>query len=185
MAQTSTAVSDLVLALSSFYAAYRINGHPFQSFYGLLVIGLAASLGAFRFALTNPSLDLIDAHKVFSWLGSIVGVPLLTAGLFKHHGYTDITLIFTYVPLGFLFLYKILPQAARDCGNAALSVVSVLSMVLICSIAWNVYGIASSLVIIFAAGTGTDGLRFGVPNVDLFHYLLATSNICYMYAVKF
>lgn len=59
MAQLSTAVSDLVLALASFYAAYHTNGHPYPSSYGLLVIGIAASLGVCRFGLRNPGISIL------------------------------------------------------------------------------------------------------------------------------
>ena len=51
----STAFSDFVLAVSSFYPAYLTQGHPYQSCYGLLVIGIAASLGVYRFGARHPS----------------------------------------------------------------------------------------------------------------------------------
>ena len=66
MAQISTAISDLVLALCSFYVAYETNGRPYQSFYGLILIGLAASLGVCRFGLKHPSKQYCLFYNSFS-----------------------------------------------------------------------------------------------------------------------
>ena len=57
MAAISTAVSDLALAISSFYSAYVLwisQPQHANGYYAMLIIGLAASLGVFRFGLTNP-----------------------------------------------------------------------------------------------------------------------------------
>ena len=55
MAQLSTSISDLILAICSFCAANEVRTLPSLSFYGFCVIGLAAALGSYRFAWEEPS----------------------------------------------------------------------------------------------------------------------------------
>lgn len=56
MAEISTAISDLVLAVSSFYIAYYVVWRDSNVIgaCGLCIIGTAASLGVFRFSLDSP-----------------------------------------------------------------------------------------------------------------------------------
>ena len=126
----------------------------------------------------------MDAHKVLSWLGSIIGVPFLTAGMLKRNRHSDLALIFTMVPLGFLFLYKILPRDVKSLGNAGLSIVSVLTMIVSCVLVNNSYGILTAVSIVTAAAVGADGKILSMPRVDVFHYVLAFSNLFYLHAIN-
>lgn len=128
--------------------------------------------------------DLVDGHKLLSWLGSVIGVPFIAAGLLKRNGHSDIALALTFIPVGFLFIYKILPRDVRSVGNSALSTVAVLSIVVSSILVKNFYGMYTAIAII-VAGTfvGTEGEILSVPRVDIFHYMLAIGNLLYIKAV--
>lgn len=128
--------------------------------------------------------DLIDAHKVFSWLGSIIGMPFLAAGLLRRNGHADMSLIFTFAPVAFLFIYKILPRDVKTLGNVSFSVAAVLSMLTSSGLARNYNGIYNALTILVAGAVGTDGHLFRMPRVDIFHYILAIGTIFHLYAVR-
>ena len=73
--QLSTAVSDFVLALSSYYSAFAVQKSSKYGSAGFLIVGFAASLGVLRFGSVLPryQTSVHRMHVVFSWLGSIFG----------------------------------------------------------------------------------------------------------------
>ena len=76
MAQISTAISDLVLSISSFYAAGVIAPRYIHGAAGLLIIALAAGVGTTRFlniAPGNRQNAVISLHTKLSWFGAILG----------------------------------------------------------------------------------------------------------------
>ena len=76
MAQISTAISDFVLCISSFYGAGVIARRYNHAAIGLLIIALAAGVGTIRFLNIVPLLrrnDVISLHSKLSWFGAIVG----------------------------------------------------------------------------------------------------------------
>lgn len=127
---------------------------------------------------------MMDAHKLFSWMGSVMGMPLLAAGLLKKNGHHFFVLPYTLIPLAFLALYKTIPGNLRDTGNAALSTVAVLTIAISSILAQNHQGLYCAIAIILAATViGTEGKILGVPKVDIFHYVLAIGNMCYSWAL--
>ncbi len=76
MAQISTAISDLVLSISSFYGAGVIARRYVHAATGLLIIALAAVVGTIRFLNIAPLLRrnaVISLHTKLSWFGAILG----------------------------------------------------------------------------------------------------------------
>ena len=129
--------------------------------------------------------DFIVANKLFSWLGSVMGMPLIAAGLLKRNGHHMFVLPYTIAPLAFLFLYKTLPSDLKNLGNSTLSTVAVLSIAVSSILVQNYHGIYSAIAIILAATViGTDGKILGVQNVDIFHYVLAIGNMFYCWSLN-
>lgn len=128
---------------------------------------------------------MVDYHKLFSWLGNVVGMPFLAAGLLKRNGHKDFVLPYTVVPIVFLFLYKMLPNNLRGVGNSSLSTIAILSCAISSILVNNLYGLYCAIAIIVAAIViGTEGSVASIPRVDLFHYVLALANIFYSYALS-
>ena len=76
MAQISTAVSDLVLSISSFYGAGVITRRYIHAAIGLLIIALAAGVGTIRFLNIVPlrrQNAIISLHSKLSWFAAILG----------------------------------------------------------------------------------------------------------------
>jgi hypothetical protein len=76
MTQISTAVSDFVLSVSSFYGAGVIARRYIHAAVGLLIIALAAGVGAIRFLNIAPlhrHNAVISLHTKLSWFGAILG----------------------------------------------------------------------------------------------------------------
>lgn len=130
--------------------------------------------------------DIVDTHKVMSWIGSIIGMPFLAAALIKrnrHH--ENFTLLFTLLPVGFLCLYKMLPRNVKSLGNTALPTLSVISFAISCASVGNLHGIYAAVSIVVAGIiVGVEGKVVNIPTVDIFHYILACANIFYMNSMK-
>ena len=73
--QVSTAISDFVLALCSYYSSTAVQKSSKFGSAGFLIVGFAASIGVVRFGslLPNYKTSVNKFHVVFSWLGSIFG----------------------------------------------------------------------------------------------------------------
>ena len=81
MEQVSTAISDFVLSISSFYGAGVIVKRYIHAAVGLIIIGLAAGVGTIRFLNILPlhrRSDVISLHSKLSWFGAILGEWLVT-----------------------------------------------------------------------------------------------------------
>jgi len=128
--------------------------------------------------------DLIDAHKLLSWLGSVIGMPFLAAGILRINGYNkELVLAFSICPVVFLFFYKMLPKDVKAYGNLLIAVISVFSILISSMITKNNFGIFSAIVIILASIVGAEGSIYGIPRVDLFHYLLAAALVFHAQAL--
>lgn len=76
MSQISTAISDLVLSISSFYAAGIIARRYLHATVGLLIIALASGVGTVRFLSIAPldrRNEVISLHTKLSWFAAIAG----------------------------------------------------------------------------------------------------------------
>ena len=71
----STAVSDLVLAGCSFYAAVNVHGKSVYAAWGFLSVSIAASFGVLKFGVVFPNVQskVIRLHVLFTWIASTVG----------------------------------------------------------------------------------------------------------------
>lgn len=71
----STAVSDLVLAGCSFYAAVSVHGKSVYAAWGFMCVSIAASFGVLKFGVVFPNFQskVIRLHMLFTWIASIVG----------------------------------------------------------------------------------------------------------------
>lgn len=71
----STAVSDLVLAGCSFYAAVSVHGKSVYAAWGFMFVSIAASFGVLKFGVVFPNVQskVIRLHMLFTWIASIVG----------------------------------------------------------------------------------------------------------------
>ena len=71
----STAVSDLVLAGCSFYAAVHVQGTSVYAACGFLCVSIAASFGVVKFGVVFPNVQskVIRLHVLSTWIASTVG----------------------------------------------------------------------------------------------------------------
>ena len=71
----STAVSDLVLAVCSFYAAVNVHGESLYAAWGFVSVAIAASFGVLKFGVVFPNVQskVIRLHVLFTWIASTVG----------------------------------------------------------------------------------------------------------------
>lgn len=71
----STAVSDLVLAGCSLYAAVHVHGTSVYAAWGFLCVSIAASFGVLKFGVAFPNVQskVIRLHALFTWIASTVG----------------------------------------------------------------------------------------------------------------
>ena len=71
----STALSDLVLAGCSFYAAVNVHGKSVYAAWGFLCVSTAASFGVLKFGVVFPNVQskVIRLHVLFTWIASTVG----------------------------------------------------------------------------------------------------------------
>lgn len=74
----STAISDLVLAGCSFYAALNVFSISAYASSGFVSIALAACFGVLKFGVVLPSIQqkVIRMHALLTWIASVVGETL-------------------------------------------------------------------------------------------------------------
>ena len=72
----STALSDLVLAGCSLYAALNVHGKSDYAALGIFCVVVAASLGVLKFGVVFPNVQpkVIRLHMLFTWIVSVVGM---------------------------------------------------------------------------------------------------------------
>lgn len=127
--------------------------------------------------------NVVEAHKVFSWLGSVVGIPFLAEGLLRHNGHTNPALGLRFGPVVFLCLYRFLPREVKSGGQLVLTGVATVMSLISSSVATNMYGVIYSVCTLVLGAIGTDGYVLNVPRVDFFHYFLAAQLYVYLLAL--
>lgn len=183
--QLSTSISDFVLACSVFYAASHLFLTNSQyAATGLLIQGAAASIGVARFAMRRPeSTPVFRAHKLLSWLASTAGLGLIAYQFCVNFGAT----LMSYVIIAFATAVTLTSQF-MDAKNKQLFVqacsgLSLLTVLILSVLSWNIYGMAAALTYILTGALfGSDGAKFGVLNVDILHYGLVIGNILFMWS---
>lgn len=83
--------------------------------------------------------------------------------------------------LALILLQGQLPEDSLSKATEAVSSAAILSTLLLAALMFNPYGIIGSVLYVVAGiVVGTKGALYGVPCVDIFHYVLAIANIALM-----
>ncbi|ESO89784.1 hypothetical protein LOTGIDRAFT_204307 [Lottia gigantea] len=182
--QVSTAVSDLVLALTVFYVVYYTIWFNFFAAVGLLLQGAAASVGVYRFSQTFPLSKVVKAHKFMSWIATVAGMSLIASGFCRDSLPFLMNLNFMFFVV-VLIVGQFLEHSQSVLATQACSGLAMLTVILASLQSWNVYGVVAACIYIFA-GTqiGVDGFYAGIPRVDLLHYALVVGNIFFLWALR-
>ncbi|XP_050398077.1 uncharacterized protein LOC126815999 [Patella vulgata] len=182
--QISTAVSDLVLALSVFYVVYYTIWFNFFAAIGLLLQGIAASAGVARFSQSRPDPKIIKGHKFMSWIATVAGMSLVATGFCQYTLPFLMNLNFMFF-IAVLIVGQFLEQAQSALATQACSGFAMLTIIA-CSVkTMNLYGVIAAVIYIAAgAFIGVDGYYSGIPRVDLLHYALVLGNIFFLWALR-
>lgn len=182
--QLSTSLSDLLLAISAFYVANVLFRYHYRPAVGLIIQGIAASVGVIRFAMERPEGTFIfHSHKFCSWLAAILGVPAIALGFCSV--YSSVTLgnkimIFVAIVACSSFF---LPQHIRQVTTQAVSGFAMLTILLLCFMHTNWYGLCAAVVYVVSGLIGgSDGKIGPFWNVDILHYGLIIGNILFLHS---
>lgn len=184
--QISTAISDLVLAIVSFWMGIKfLNTKRFSlkgSGWGSLSISAGAFLGVIYF-LDYKSIEPI--YRPIVQFAGIVGVPWIGVGFFDlalkrivDKSWLVVTLILI---VGFLLDFFIgLGLYAKILGGVSFIIIIVSCLQFYKSQPkYATQGIFGSFLFILAGlVVGTKGSIYGIFNVDIFHYMIAIA--CYL-----
>ncbi|XP_072014279.1 uncharacterized protein [Amphiura filiformis] len=189
MAEMSTAVSDFVLAISAFGGAMSLVDKNLVASLGFLSIGIAATVGSYRFSRAEPSPTLIYWHKTFAWYASVLGMSMLASGLHRHIDSPFFSATHMGCALSLVVMSKVF-RAFTDNIEATLATgvsgAAVISIGLFSFLHSNPFGMLGALVFLAAGAIGAkEGTISGVKKVDWFHYFLAFANIVMIRALQF
>lgn len=182
--QLSTSLSDLILAISAFYVANQLYNHHLKPSIGLIIQGIAASVGIIRFSMENPEGSLIfKGHKFFSWLAATFGVPTIALGFCGIYGSAvlanKIIIFVGIVAVSSFFL----PTNMRQLTTQAVSGFAMLTILLLCFMNRNWYGLgAAVLYVVSGLIGGSDGQIGPFYKVDILHYGLVIGNLMFWYS---
>lgn len=178
--QLSTSLSDLALAASVFYVVY--NWYNIAHLYaatGLLIQGLAASIGVVRFSMERPEGTVIfKGHKFFSWLAAALGMSLISYSFCQR--YSSFTVGNVVLAFSALVLLTAGFQSAesRQLTTQACSGLAVLTILLLSLFNSNWYGVLAALIYILSGAIiGSEGQLMGFLRVDILHYALVVGNL--------
>ncbi|XP_067651580.1 uncharacterized protein [Haliotis asinina] len=179
----STAVSDMVLALSVFWLVkYLLVKNMFAAL-GFMIQGFAATAGVARFSSQAPGTTLTNVHKYLSWFARIAGMPLVAVGFCKYVMPYLMNLNFMF-SLGVIFTNKLLDESQRSLVNEACSGFAMLTIIAVSYTTWNVAGLAASFVyVVSGLVIGSEGSWGGMQRVDILHYALVVGNVFFYSAL--
>ena len=175
--QLSTAFSDLILSAVSFYAVSQTYASNLSATVGFFIIAIAAAVGALKFSSNEPSSSIVDYHNFISWMSSSLAVPYIAAAYHRQEESQFISTI--HLASGFLLVasHKLLSQSTKAIATEAVSSYAVISVLALCLLKANYAGFLGSVCYILGGALiGTKGFLFGIPRVDLFHYVIAVAN---------
>ncbi|XP_064641350.1 uncharacterized protein LOC135496138 [Lineus longissimus] len=177
-AEFSIAISDGVLAASAFYAIYLLKGVNALSQVGFFTIGMAATVGVFRFGLENAHSQLIFAHKTLSWLARVLGMALISVSYCQKSDFQLLYHILLAISIALVIMSQFLSPSLLETFTAIISSGSVVIMLLVSLIDFNAHGVLGAIGYVIAGLViGVEGHFHGIPNVDLFHYAMFFANI--------
>lgn len=179
--QLSTSISDGVLALSAFHACWRLLGSSLCGVIGFFLVGSAAACGTYRFAQKSPSKDSIEVHKYLAWFATVVGMSYLAAAYYRHEDVSVFANVHVALAFALVLLKRYLTEKACGLASEGTSGFALVSVLVFSVFQFNPYGIiGAALYIISGLVVKTEGVLYGIPRVDIFHYLLAVANISLM-----
>ena len=178
--QISTAISDGVLAAIALWCA-RLTwlAGSRAGTGGLALVGLAALAGVLRFSVAP---GILPVHSFLSGLAGQVGIPLLAFGFvavaFPTGGLSTHDLPFAaailVLFLAFRFAIGLSLYGTAVGGLAALAIVAA-GVRLLPSTSGTAAIVGAIVLVVAGLYIGTKGQLYGVPRVDVFHYLTALS----------
>jgi hypothetical protein len=178
VAEISTAISDAVLAASAFYAIYLLKGVNSLSQVGFFTIGMAATIGVFRFGLEDAHSQLIRAHKTLSWLARVLGMALISVSYCQKSDLQLLYQILLAISIALVVMSQFLAPSLMETFSEIVSSGSVAVMLLVNLFYFNPHGVLGAAGYVIAGLLiGVEGKFHGIPNVDLFHYALFFANI--------
>ncbi|GAB1603173.1 uncharacterized protein LOC115221465 [Argonauta hians] len=178
--QLSTAVSDLFLAASAYFVAISLKDLNVIAALGIFIQGMAASIGVFRFSMSKPYNDITRAHTLFSLIATMVGIPLLSVGFCLHYRFSVLSWIissicFLAVTFSFFMDMPVIRSISEATASLALITIIVLSLY-----HNNMLALLGCIIFIFSGLViGVDGSWFGIPRIDLLHYVLIFGNLAF------
>ncbi len=179
--QFSTAVSDALLALSSFHASIVLSSTNVSGLGGFLFIGLAACCGVQRFCMKHPDEKSISRHTYLSWLASVLGLSCIAAAYYRSQGIPIVANAHIACAIAVVMLRSQLSENVLHVATEIVSSGAVVSTLLLSLLMFNPFGIIGAMVYAVAGLViGTEGDLYGILRVDLFHYALVLGNIALM-----
>ena len=189
MAELSTAVSDLVLAISALGGFATLLNKNILASLGFLGVAIAAAFGAYRFSRTQPSPSIISWHKSLAWLASTLGMSMIASGFHRHLDNPIMTALHMGCAIALVIMSKAFHVFSRSVEASlaeAISGAAVVSIGLFGFLYSNPFGVLGSIVFIAAGAVGTkEGTISGIKKVDWFHYFLCFANIVIIRALQF
>ena len=181
MQQLSTSISDAVLVLSALHACWRLLGSSLCGVIGFFLVGSAAACGVYRFALKSPSKEVVAVHEYMSWFASVVGMSYLSAAYYRQEDIAVLANVHVALAFAMVLMRRYLTVKGRTVATEVISGFAVVSLLVFSIFRFNPYGIiGGALYAISGQIVGTQGTMYGIPRVDVFHYLIAVANISLM-----
>lgn len=184
--QLSTSLSDLILAISAFYVGHSLYNTDFKPAVGLIIQGMAATVGIVRFSMENPEGSFIfKGHKLLSWVAATFGIPAIALGFCDMYGSTVLAnkiIIFVAIVAVLSFF---LPSRIRQLTTEAVSGFSMLTILILCFMFKNWLGFSAGVFYVVSGLVGgSDGQIGPLYKVDILHYGLVVGNTLFMYALQ-
>jgi len=187
----TVAISDFALATASFTAsAILIRGNIFSgdASNSMLLIGLAATAGTFRFLGMS---QVIFVHDYLTDMSPCFALPLLALALFGLSDSFILKLGLCQVFVILYFLRKSIPvvfDAYRKLmafsSLAALFCKSLMALSSPHLQSGSAFGIVGALLYVAGSAFGAKGTLWGCYRVNFFHYALALANISIAFGVR-
>ncbi|KAL3858636.1 hypothetical protein ACJMK2_008906 [Sinanodonta woodiana] len=184
--QLSTSVSDFALVLSIVYVLYNwYHRSVILASVGLGIQALAASVGVVRFAMHRSNgTPVFYAHKFLSWLATALGMPLVAYSFCTHYRFDTLAIITMVFSATVVASAAFMPTKNREDLTQAASGLAVLSILFVCLVNMNLFGVAACIVyIISGLVIGSSGEFAGIQRVDLLHYALVIGNVLFSMAL--
>lgn len=182
--QLSTSLSDLALAGSVFYVVFHwYNRACLHAAAGLLIQGLAASVGVVRFAMKRPEgTTVFKAHKFLSWLAAAVGMSLIAYNFCQLYGsFTMGNVVLAFSAIVLLTSALQSKENRQFKTTQACSGLAILTILILCLVNTNWAGVFAALVYILAGAIiGSEGELMGLLRVDILHYVLVAGNFLFL-----